>query len=154
MQISLGRSSAPFHSLESERPQTQRPRFNLPNHSDRSVSDMSDDKTLFSKIIDREIPAHIVYEDEQCLAFHDVKPQAPVHVLVIPKKPISSLATAADDDADLLGHLLIVVRDLAAGLNLDGGFRVVINAGPDGGQSVDHLHLHLLGKRSLAWPPG
>lgn len=115
---------------------------------------MADDKTLFSKIIDREIPADIVYEDNDCLAFNDINPQAPVHVLVIPKKPIPSLAVAADDDAELLGHLLMVVRDLASQLHLDDGFRVVINAGPDGGQTVDHLHLHLLGQRSLTWPPG
>jgi histidine triad (HIT) family protein len=115
---------------------------------------MAEEKTLFSRIIDREIPADVVYEDDDCLAFKDVDPQAPVHVLVVPKKPIASIATASDVDADLLGHLLIVVRDLAAQLQLDSGFRVVINSGPDGGQSVDHLHLHLLGKRSLTWPPG
>jgi histidine triad (HIT) family protein len=111
-------------------------------------------KTVFQSIIDREIPAKIIYEDDRCLAFHDVSPQAPVHVLVIPKKPITSLAAAAKDDAELLGHLLGVVRDLARQLKLDGGFRVVANSGPDGGQSVDHLHFHLLGGRQLTWPPG
>ena len=111
-------------------------------------------KTIFKRIIDKEIPARLVYEDEQCLAFHDVAPQAPTHVLVIPKKEIASLATAGDGDAALLGHLLTVVRKLAEQLGLNGGYRVVINSGPDGGQSVDHLHLHLLGGRQMAWPPG
>jgi len=111
-------------------------------------------KTIFKKIIDREIPAKIVYEDAQCLAFHDVNPQAPTHVLVIPKQEIPSLADARDADAPLLGHLLGVVRQVAVELKLEQGYRVVINCGPDGGQTVDHLHLHLLGGRALAWPPG
>jgi histidine triad (HIT) family protein len=111
-------------------------------------------KTLFKKIIDREIPAKIAYEDDLCLAFHDIAPQAPTHVLVIPKKEIASLAAAGDDDVQLLGHLLRVVRDLAKQLGLEGGYRVVANTGRDGGQSVDHLHLHLLGGRQLGWPPG
>lgn len=115
---------------------------------------MAENKTLFARIIDREIPADIVYEDDRCLAFRDINPQAPVHVLVIPKKPVQSIAQIEDDDAALMGHLLIVIRDLARTLGLDNGFRVVANAGPDGGQTVDHLHFHLLGKRSLAWPPG
>jgi histidine triad (HIT) family protein len=111
-------------------------------------------KTIFKRIIDKEIPAKLVYEDEQCLAFHDIGPQAPVHVLVIPKKEIVSLAATGDTDAALLGHLLTVVRKLADQLGLKNGYRVVINSGPDGGQSVDHLHLHLLGGRQLTWPPG
>jgi histidine triad (HIT) family protein len=111
-------------------------------------------KNVFKKIIDREIPAKIIYEDDQCLAFHDVAPQAPVHVLVIPKKEIASLDSAADEDAALLGHLLRVIRDLAKQLKLERGYRVVANTGPDGGQSVDHLHFHLLGGRQLRWPPG
>src|SRR5262245_3208642 len=111
-------------------------------------------KTIFKRIIDKEIPAKLVYEDEQCLAFHDIGPQAPTHVLLIPKQEIASLASAADSDAALLGHLLIVARKLAEQLQLTGGYRVVINCGPDGGQSVDHLHLHLLGGRQLKWPPG
>lgn len=115
---------------------------------------MADNKTLFARIIDREIPADVVYEDDQCLAFRDINPQAPVHVLVIPKKPVRSVAELEDGDAALIGHLLIVIRDLARSLGLEDGFRVVANAGPDGGQTVDHLHFHLLGKRSLAWPPG
>lgn len=115
---------------------------------------MADDKTLFARIIDREIPADIIYEDDDCLAFNDISPQAPVHVLVIPKQPIRSIADLDDDDAALAGHLIIVLRNLARQLNLDDGFRVVANTGTDGGQSVDHLHFHLLGKRSLTWPPG
>ncbi len=112
------------------------------------------DKTIFQKIIDREIPAQIVYEDDQCLAFRDVAPKAPTHVLVIPKRPIPSLAQTTEADAPLLGHMLVVVRKLSEQLGLTGGFRIVANAGPDAGQSVDHLHFHLLGGRALAWPPG
>ncbi|MBL9125764.1 MAG: histidine triad nucleotide-binding protein [Planctomycetaceae bacterium] len=112
------------------------------------------DKTIFKRIIDREIPADIVYEDDLCLAFRDVAPQAPTHVLVIPKQEIPALADAQDGDAPLLGHLLDTVRRLAVQLGLDGGYRVVINSGPDAGQSVDHLHLHLLAGRPLRWPPG
>ena len=111
-------------------------------------------ETIFQKIIDREIPANIVYEDEHCLAFHDVAPQAPTHVLVIPKKPIESIDQIADEDASLLGHLWLVLRNLAQQLNLGEGYRVVVNCGADGGQTVDHLHSHLLGGRSLSWPPG
>ncbi len=111
-------------------------------------------KTIFKRIIDREIPADIVYEDDRALAFRDIKAEAPTHVLIIPKQEIPSLAQAGDADAALLGHLLLVARRLAMQLGLSGGFRVVINAGPDAGQSVDHLHLHLLGGRPLKWPPG
>jgi histidine triad (HIT) family protein len=111
-------------------------------------------KTIFQKVIDKEIPAEIVYEDDRCLAFHDVAPQAPVHVLVIPKKPISSAAAVEDSDAPLIAHVWVVIRDLAKKLNLDGGYRVVVNCGRDGGQSVDHLHFHLLGGRQMTWPPG
>jgi histidine triad (HIT) family protein len=115
---------------------------------------VADEKTIFQRIIDRELPADIVFEDEQCLAFRDVNPQAPEHVLVIPKQPIRSLSHAEDEDASLLGHLLLVVRDLARELGLDDGFRVVVNTGPDGGQTVEHLHLHLMGRRPMRWPPG
>jgi histidine triad (HIT) family protein len=111
-------------------------------------------KTIFQKIADREIPADIVYEDDRCVAFRDVKPQAPVHVLVIPRKPIPSIDAIADADVALIGHLWTVVRDVAKKLQLTGGYRVVVNCGPDGGQTVDHLHLHLLGGRGLSWPPG
>jgi histidine triad (HIT) family protein len=115
---------------------------------------MAENKTLFMRIVDREVPVDIVYEDEECLAFNDINPQAPVHVLVIPKRPIASIAALEDHDADLVGHLLIVMRDLARKLGLDDGFRVVANTGRNGGQTVDHLHFHLLGKRRLEWPPG
>ena len=111
-------------------------------------------KTIFKRIIDKEIPAKIAYEDDLCLAFHDVNPQAPTHVLVIPKQEIPSLSQLTAEDQTLLGHLLLVMQKLAGELGLDGGYRVVINCGPDGGQSVDHLHLHLLGGRQLKWPPG
>jgi histidine triad (HIT) family protein len=111
-------------------------------------------KTIFKRIIDREIPAKIVYEDDLCLAFEDVNPQAPVHILVIPKQEIASLDDLAEHDAALAGHLLIVIQKLARERKLAGGFRVVANCGPDAGQSVAHLHFHLLGGRGLAWPPG
>lgn len=110
--------------------------------------------TIFKKIIAKEISANIVYEDDQCLAFHDVAPQAPTHVLVIPKKEIESIDDLADDDVELVGHMWMVIRNLARELNLGDGYRVVVNCGRDGGQSVDHLHFHLLGGRSMAWPPG
>lgn len=112
---------------------------------------MSD--TLFTKIINREIPADIVYEDDLCLAFRDINPQAPTHVLLIPKKPIPKLSEATPDDHALLGHLLIKVGTVAEQLGLS-GFRVVINNGEEAGQTVFHLHLHILGGRSMAWPPG
>jgi histidine triad (HIT) family protein len=112
------------------------------------------DKTVFKRIIDGEIPARIIYQDELCLAFHDIAPQAPTHVIVIPKKEIRSLAEVADDDKALVGHLLLVIRRLAEQLQLDHGYRVVANCGPDAGQSVDHLHFHLLGGRAMSWPPG
>ena len=110
--------------------------------------------TIFKRIIDKEIPADIVYEDEQCLAFRDVAPQAPVHVLLIPKKEIKNIDSLVDEDQALLGHLWLVLRDLAKQLELDNGYRVVVNCGDEGGQTVAHLHFHLLGGRSLAWPPG
>ena len=113
---------------------------------------MSD--TIFSKIIRREIPADIVYEDNLALAFRDVHPQAPVHILIIPKRAIVSIDEATDADAALLGHLLLTVKRVATQEGLENGYRVVINTGEDGGQTVFHLHLHLLGKRSMTWPPG
>ena len=112
------------------------------------------EKSIFQRIIDKEIPAKIVFEDERCLAFHDVAAQAPTHVLVIPKKPITSLAALEDGDAALVGHIWLVIRDIARQLNLGQGYRVVVNCGRDGGQSVDHLHFHLLGGRQMTWPPG
>jgi len=111
-------------------------------------------ETIFSKIIDRKIPARIEHDDDRCLAFHDVAPQAPTHVLVIPKKPIPSLADLEPADEALVGHLVMVATQLAAKLGLGDGYRLVVNCGRDGGQSVDHLHVHLLGGRAMRWPPG
>lgn len=111
-------------------------------------------ETVFAKIIRGEIPARIEHDDDLCLAFHDVAPQAPVHVLVIPKRPLESLAQVADTDAALLGHLVVVATQLAGKLGLEDGYRLVVNCGRNGGQSVDHLHVHLLGGRQLGWPPG
>ena len=111
-------------------------------------------ETIFSKIIRKEIPADIVYEDDLVLAFRDVQPQAPVHILVIPKQPIESIDQATPEDAALLGHLLLTIKRVAAQEGLEKGYRVVINTGENGGQTVFHLHLHLLGKRSMTWPPG
>ena len=113
------------------------------------------DETIFSKIIRREIPADIVYEDEQALAFRDVSPQAPTHILVIPKEPLASVADAREQDAALLGHLMIVARKVACDEGIiEDGFRLVVNTGKDGGQTIPHLHIHILGGRPLSWPPG
>lgn len=115
---------------------------------------MTTHDTLFTKIIRREIPAEIVYEDDLTLAFKDINPQAPVHILVIPKKAIPKLADAESQDHALMGHLLLTVKRVAEAAGLSNGYRVVINTGADGGQTVDHLHLHILGGRQMAWPPG
>ena len=111
--------------------------------------------TIFEKIIRREIPAEIIWEDDHVLAFRDVNPQAPVHVLIVPKRVIPRLSEAGEGDAALLGRLLLASREVAEKLDLlTSGYRVVINSGPDAGESVPHLHLHVLGKRALSWPPG
>ena len=111
--------------------------------------------TLFEKIAAREIPAQIIQEDEDLIVFHDINPQAPVHVLVVPKKPIPRLAHATAEDEKLLGKLLLKAQEMAKSLGIaESGFRVVINSGRNAGESVPHLHLHLLGGRRLAWPPG
>ncbi|CAG4957922.1 unnamed protein product [Parnassius mnemosyne] len=111
--------------------------------------------TIFGKILRKEIPAKFVYEDDQCVAFNDVNPQAPTHILVIPRKPIPQLSKATDDDEQLLGHLMIAARKIAANEGLDKtGFRLVINDGKNGAQSVYHLHIHILGGRQMGWPPG
>ena len=115
---------------------------------------MAGEKSIFKKIIDREIPAEIVYEDELCLAFKDVNPQAPIHVLVIPKQEIPSMAHLEQEDLELVGHLMLTVGKVAEMLDLDHGYRMIVNTGREGGQTVDHLHLHLLGGRSMQWPPG
>lgn len=111
--------------------------------------------TIFGKIIRGEIPADKVYEDDQVIAFRDIQPQAPTHILVIPRKPLRSVAEAGPEDAALLGHLLLVAAQIARDLGLDAdGYRLVTNIGSHGGQSVFHLHIHLLGGRPLSWPPG
>ncbi len=112
-------------------------------------------ETLFSKIINREIKADIVYEDEDVLAFRDINPQAPVHILVIPKKPIATLNDLSDDDQQLMGRLVMVAKSIAEKEAIDGdGYRLVMNCNQAAGQTVFHVHLHLLGGRSFAWPPG
>jgi histidine triad (HIT) family protein len=118
--------------------------------ADRAMS-----TSIFQRIIDREIPASIIYEDDQVLAFHDTNAQAPVHVLIIPKKNISRIAEATTDDHKLLGHLLLKAAEVAEKLGLSkSGYRLVINNGPDGGESVPYLHCHIMGGRPMAWPPG
>ena len=111
--------------------------------------------TLFEKIIARQIPSDIVYEDDFVIAFRDITPKAPVHVLIVPKKPIPNIAAAKAEDEKTLGHLLLKAAEVAGKLGLSkSGYRLVINNGPDAGESVPHLHCHILGGRALAWPPG
>ena len=112
------------------------------------------EKTIFKKIIDREIPAEIVYEDDLCLAFRDISPQAPTHVLLIPKKEIPTLDDLADEDQPLMGHMVLAATKLAKQLGVDGGYRLVVNCGPEAGQEVYHIHIHLLAGRKMTWPPG
>jgi histidine triad (HIT) family protein len=112
-------------------------------------------KTLFEKIVAREIPATIVFEDDKVIAFRDIKPQAPTHVLIVPKKPIPRIGEARPDDHQVLGHLLIKAAEVAHQLGLsEKGYRLVINNGPDAGEAVPHLHCHIIGGRKLGWPPG
>ena len=111
-------------------------------------------ETLFSKIINRDIPANIVYEDDLCLAFRDINPQAPMHILIIPKKPVALLADATVDDQALLGHLLLKAGDIAKQEGYSDAFRLVVNNGAKAGQTVFHLHVHILGGRGFSWPPG
>ncbi len=111
--------------------------------------------TLFEKICAGEIPADIVYQDEQCVCFRDISPQAPTHLLLVPRKPIARLAEAAADDASLLGHMMLAVGKIARELGIEeSGFRLAINNGPDAGEAVPHLHMHILAGRKLEWPPG
>ena len=112
------------------------------------------DKTLFQKIMDGELDGDLVYEDEQCVALRDVNPQAPTHLLIIPRRPIPGLDDLEPADEALVGHLFLVAQQMAAEEGLSGGYRTVFNCGPEAGQSVDHLHLHLLGGRKMNWPPG
>jgi histidine triad (HIT) family protein len=112
-------------------------------------------KTLFEKIVAREIPADIVYEDDKVLAFRDIKPQAPTHVLIVPKKPIARIAEAKPEDHQVLGHLLLKAAEVARQLGVtQSGFRLVFNNGPNAGEAVPHLHCHIIGGRQMAWPPG
>ena len=110
--------------------------------------------SIFAKIINKQIPADIVYEDDLCLAFRDMNPQAPVHVLLVPKKPLDMLTSAQEEDQALLGHLLLAAGTIARQLKIDGAFRLVINNGEESGQSVFHVHLHILAGRPFRWPPG
>ncbi|MDX1680778.1 MAG: histidine triad nucleotide-binding protein [Akkermansiaceae bacterium] len=113
------------------------------------------DKTLFEKIRDEEIPAEILHRDETCIAFRDIDPKAPVHVLVVPCKPIPRVGEASDEDTPVLGHLLKTAAQIARNLDIaESGYRLVINNGKDGGEAIPHLHVHLLGGRPLEWPPG
>lgn len=113
------------------------------------------DRTLFEKICAKEIPATVVFEDDRCVAFRDIAPQAPTHILIVPRKPVVRIALAESTDAELLGHLLLTAAKVADQQGLtDSGFRLVINNGRDGGEAVPHLHVHLLGGRQLQWPPG
>jgi histidine triad (HIT) family protein len=111
-------------------------------------------KTIFQRIIDREIPAKIEHEDEHCIVIRDIQPQAPVHLLIIPKRHIVRVSEAGEGDALVLGNLILAGRAVAAKLGLGGGFRLVVNNGPDACESVPHLHVHLLAGRQLTWPPG
>ena len=112
------------------------------------------EKTIFKRIIDRELPAKIVYEDEHCLAFEDIRPVAPTHLMVIPKREIASVDDVAEADAEVVGHLFVAMRAIAAKLGLGNGYRVVTNCGRDAGQEVMHLHFHMLAGRKFTWPPG
>jgi histidine triad (HIT) family protein len=111
-------------------------------------------KTIFQRIIDREIPAKIEHEDEHCIVLHDIQPQAPVHLLIVPKKVIARVGEASAADQAVLGHLLLAAGIVAKKLNLANGFRLVVNNGPDACESVPHLHVHLLARRQMTWPPG
>ena len=111
-------------------------------------------KTIFQKIIDREIPARIEYEDEHCVVLHDIQPQAPVHLLIVPKKLITRVSEAEGADQAVLGHLVLVAGIVAKKLGLTEGFRLVMNNGPHACESVPHLHIHMLAKRQMTWPPG
>lgn len=113
------------------------------------------EKTLFQKIADKEIPSDMVYEDEHCVAFRDISPSAPVHILLVPRKPLRDIASATAEDAALLSHLMLKVGEIARAQGIaESGFRTVLNTGEDGGQTVPHLHIHIIGGRSMQWPPG
>ena len=109
---------------------------------------------IFCKIANKEIPSNVVYEDDKILCFHDLEPQAPVHVLIIPKKHIASMDEVQPEDQELMGYIMVKIKDIAAELGLENGYRVVNNCGEDGGQTVGHIHFHVLAGRGLQWPPG
>ena len=111
-------------------------------------------ESIFEKIINRDIPAEIIFEDEICIVIRDIEPQAPVHCLIIPKKKIERISLSKDSDQTTLGHLLLIARKIATDEKLDSGFRIIINNGHEGGESVPHLHVHLMGGRQMKWPPG
>ncbi|KPP67946.1 histidine triad nucleotide-binding protein 2, mitochondrial-like [Scleropages formosus] len=143
--------------------QTQRRRYCAPKGRDEEEALAAEawrrrygspEATIFSKVLDGSLPADIIFEDRRCVAFRDVNPQAPVHFLVIPRIPIPRISEAKDDDAELLGHLLVVAKNMARREGLQEGYRVVINDGKHGSQSVYHLHVHVLGGRQMKWPPG
>lgn len=121
---------------------------------DKAQAAAPSEDTIFGKILRKEIPCNFIYEDDKCVAFHDITAQAPTHFLVIPRKPIAMLSQATAEDESLLGHLMVVGSKVAKDLGLENGYRVVINNGKDGAQSVYHLHLHFLGGRQMKWPPG
>ncbi len=127
--------------------------FNTPPYLCKIKNKMSK-KTLFQKIIDREIPSEIIYEDDICIAINDINPQAPIHILLIPKKPIPKLSDCTDKDKDILGHLFLIIKKITYDLKINESFRVNINNGEDAGQEVFHLHIHILAGRKFSWPPG
>ncbi|XP_063438502.1 adenosine 5'-monophosphoramidase HINT1-like [Mytilus trossulus] len=126
----------------------------MASETEKAQTAQPEGDTIFGKIVRGEIPTKFIYEDEQCVAFNDISAQAPTHFLVIPKKPIVKLSDAEDTDEQLLGHLLVVARKVAKDVGLADGFRVTINDGVKGGQSVYHLHVHVMGGRQMGWPPG
>ena len=112
------------------------------------------EKTLFQRIADREIPADIVFEDDLCIAFRDIAPKAPTHILIVPRKPIPTLDDLEEEDEQLIGHLFLVAKQVAQTEGLSNGYRTIFNCGREGGQEVHHLHLHVMGGRQMLWPPG
>ena len=122
--------------------------------SNEKAYSMTEQESIFEKMMAGRIPARMAHQDDHCIAIHDINPQAPVHLLIIPRKRIYRIGRAVENDREVLGHLLLVARDLAREMELENGFRIVINNGPDGGETVPHLHVHLLGGRALTWPPG
>lgn len=154
IQICSNLSEYDFQTSTCNYAKTSQPRFKRSDEVKKALVASPGGNTVFGKIIRKEIPCNFIYEDDRCVAFHDIHGQAPVHFLVIPRKPIEMLATADSSDESLLGHLMLVASKLAKKQGLNNGYRVVINNGKDGAQSIYHLHLHVLGGRQLEWPPG